>query len=113
MEFGEYQKKSRVTALYNNAGSNFVYPALGLAGETGEVVEKIKKLMRDGSMMTPEQVTEEKKTELAKEMGDVVWYLAQLATELGLSFDDIATQNLEKLMSRLERDVIGGDGDNR
>jgi len=113
MEFGEYQKKSRVTALYNDAGKNFIYPTLGLAGETGEVVEKIKKLIRDGSAYEPSQVSEEKKTEIAKEMGDVVWYLAQLATEFELSFDDIAAQNLEKLMSRLDRGVIGGDGDNR
>lgn len=113
MEFNEYQKKSRVTALYHNAGNNFVYPAFGLAGETGEVLEKIKKLMRDGSIFEPSGVPEEKKQELAKEMGDVVWYLAQLATEFGLSFDDIATMNLEKLTSRLERGTIHGEGDNR
>ena len=109
MDFKEYQKASRKTAVYPDIGKNFIYPTLGLAGETGEVVEKIKKVIRDKNGV----VDEETRTELTKEMGDALWYLSQLATELGISFDDIALKNIEKLQSRLERGVLHGKGDNR
>ena len=109
MDFKEYQKLSRKTAVYPDINKNFVYPTLGLAGETGEVVEKIKKVIRDKNSL----VDEETRAELKKEMGDVLWYLAQLATELGISFDEIASYNIEKLQSRLERGMIHGKGDNR
>lgn len=109
MNFNEYKKLSQRTALYKNKGHNFVYPTLGLAGETGEVAEKVKKILRDKNGV----VDEATKDSLKKELGDVLWYLAQLATEFGLSLDDIADANLKKLMSRLERGKIGGDGDER
>lgn len=109
MTFEEYQKKSRRTAKYPNADNNFIYPTLGLCGETGEIAEKIKKIIRDENNI----LTEEKKTELKKELGDVLWYLSQVSTELGLSLEDIAKTNLEKLLSRLERGVLHGNGDNR
>lgn len=109
MNFEEYQKKSRKTALYPDVGSNFVYPTLGLAGEAGEVSEKVKKIIRDDGG----EVLPEKKKELAKELGDVLWYVSQLATEFGLSLEDIAKENIEKLYSRLERGKISGSGDNR
>lgn len=109
MTFEEYQKKSRKTAKYPDADKNFIYPTLGLAGETGEVAEKIKKIIRDDGG----EVLSEKKKEIEKELGDVLWYLTQLATELGLSLDKIAEKNIEKLYSRLERNKIHGDGDNR
>ena len=109
MTFEEYQKLSRKTALYPNAGSNFVYPTLGLAGEAGEVAEKIKKVIRDKNSV----VSEETKIEIAKELGDVLWYATQIATELGLSLDSIADSNIKKLYSRLDRGTLGGDGDNR
>jgi len=109
MTFDEYQKESRKTAIYPNSGNNFIYPTLGLCGEAGEVAEKIKKVMRDaGGYISPER-----KEEIKKELGDVIWYLAQLSTELGLSLDDIAWNNLEKLFSRMERSRLNGDGDNR
>lgn len=109
MTFDEYQTKSRVTALYPNAGKDFVYPTLGMVGEAGEVADKIKKVIRDkGGVMD-----EETKEEISKELGDVLWYLAQLGTELGISFNEIAQKNLEKLLSRKERGVISGSGDNR
>jgi NTP pyrophosphatase (non-canonical NTP hydrolase) len=109
MNFEEYQKKSRKTALYPGVGSNFVYPTLGLAGEAGEVAEKVKKIIRDdGGEILPE-----KKKEISKELGDVLWYVSQIATEVGLSLDDVAKENIEKLYSRLERGKIGGSGDNR
>lgn len=113
MELNEYQKKARETAMYPRVGNNFIYPALGLAGETGEVVEKIKKLIRNDGVETPEGVTVEKRDEIVKEMGDVLWYLSQLASELGVDLDIVAEKNLEKLVSRKERDVIKSEGDNR
>lgn len=109
MNFEEYQKKSRKTAQYPSVGGNFVYPTLGLAGEAGEVAEKIKKVIRDDGG----EVTAEKKKELEKELGDVLWYVSQIATEIGLSLEKIASGNIEKLYSRLERGKLRGSGDDR
>jgi len=109
MNLEEYQTKSRKTALYPNIGKNFIYPTLGLAGESGEVAEKIKKVIRDKNGIADEETKEA----IKKELGDVLWYVAQLATELGLSLDDIAENNIVKLASRLERGVLQGSGDNR
>ncbi len=109
MDFKEYQEKSRKTALYPNKDNNFVYPTLGLAGEAGEVSEKIKKVIRDKGGV----IDDETREMIKKELGDVLWYVSQLATELGLSLDDVAEHNIEKLYSRMERNVLHGDGDNR
>ncbi|MFA5062017.1 MAG: nucleoside triphosphate pyrophosphohydrolase family protein [Patescibacteria group bacterium] len=109
MNFEEYQTASRKTVIYPNPGHNFIYPTLGLAGEAGEVAEKVKKLIRDNNS----EIDEQKKQEIEKELGDVLWYVSQLATEFGLSLDQIANKNIEKLYSRLDRGVIGGSGDNR
>ncbi len=109
MDFNTYQKKSRETALYPDLGANFVYPTLGLVGEAGEVADKLKKTIRDDNGI----LTEDKKNDVGKELGDVLWYVAQVASEMGLSLDDIAQGNLEKLFSRKERGVLGGSGDNR
>lgn len=109
MTFKEYQKHSRLTAIYPDVNKNFVYPTLGLAGEAGEVAEKIKKVLRDDGGV----VSEEKKEELQKELGDVLWYISQIASELGLSLEEIALDNLKKLFSRKEREKLGGSGDNR
>ena len=109
MDFKKYQEKSRKTAKYPEAGNNFVYPTLGLAGESGEVAEKIKKVIRDKGG----KIDDETRELIKKELGDVLWYVAQLATELGLSLDDVASHNIEKLYSRLERDKLNGSGDNR
>ncbi|MFH1404823.1 MAG: nucleoside triphosphate pyrophosphohydrolase family protein [Patescibacteria group bacterium] len=109
MNFNEYQQLSRLTAQYPNAGNNFIYPVLGLAGETGEVAEKFKKIIRDNNGI----VDDERKEVIKKELGDVMWYIAQISTEIGLSLDDVALTNLEKLFSRLERGKIQGDGDER
>ncbi len=113
MDFNTYQAKAKETALYPGVGDNFVYPTLGLAGETGEVVEKIKKLMRNDQVVSVSQVPEEKKLEIAKEMGDILWYLAQLATEFGIPFETVAHMNVEKLNSRKDRGVLHSEGDNR
>lgn len=109
MDFKEYQEKSKITAKYPDIGNNFIYPTLGLSGEAGEVAEKIKKVIRDKGG----KIDEETRELIKKELGDVLWYVSQLATELGLSLDDIANHNIEKLLSRLERDKIGGSGDTR
>jgi NTP pyrophosphatase (non-canonical NTP hydrolase) len=113
MEFADYQKEAAKNALYRDAGDNFIYPTLGLAGETGEVVEKIKKLMRNDEISHAAQIPEEKRTEIAKEMGDVLWYLAQLGTELGIKLEDVVRINLEKLASRKERGTLHSEGDDR
>lgn len=109
MDFKEYQEKSRKTAKYPDAGNNWVYPVMGLCGEAGEVADKMKKVIRDECGV----VSEEKKEMIKKELGDVLWYVAQLATELGLTMDEVAEHNIEKLYSRLERGKISGSGDDR
>lgn len=109
MTFEEYQKESRRTAQYPDAGNNVIYPTLGLSGEAGEVAEKIKKVIRDKNGI----IDAETRNAIAKELGDVLWYAAQLATELGVSFEDVAQGNLEKLFSRLDRGKLHGDGDER
>ena len=109
MTFNDYQEKAGTTASYPNIGDNYIYPTLGLAGESGEVAEKIKKVIRDNNGI----IDQEKKEEIAKELGDVLWYLAQLSTELKLDFNYVAEKNLEKLKSRQERNRLHGDGDNR
>jgi len=109
MDFKEYQKKARRTAIYPNLGQNYVYPILGLVGEAGETAEKIKKIIRDKEG----KVGEEERVELIKELGDVLWYLTNLSVELGISLDEVATTNIKKLASRLERNKLHGSGDNR
>ncbi len=109
MDLSEYQTRSRATAVYPDAGDNLLYPTLGLCGEAGEVAEKVKKMVRDDAGV----LTDERRAALAKELGDVLWYLAQLATEAELDLDVIATANIEKLMSRQRRNVLQGSGDDR
>ncbi|MEA3293101.1 MAG: nucleoside triphosphate pyrophosphohydrolase family protein [Patescibacteria group bacterium] len=109
MNFKEYQDKSRETAIYPNKDNNFIYPVLGLVGESGEVAEKIKKVLRDNNGI----IDEERKQEIKKELGDVLWYIAQIATELNLQLDEIACFNIEKLKSRKHRNQLHGSGDNR
>jgi NTP pyrophosphatase (non-canonical NTP hydrolase) len=86
-----------------------VYPILGIAGESGEVAEKVKKILREKNGV----VDEEAKQELVKELGDLLWYMSQLASELGISFDEVAQKNITKTRSRMERGALLGNGDNR
>lgn len=109
MRFSEYQARSRETAVYPDAGNNIVYPALGLCGEAGETAEKVKKAIRDDAGT----LTEERREAIAAELGDVLWYVAQLATEADLDLEEIAVANLDKLASRRERNVLHGSGDTR
>jgi NTP pyrophosphatase (non-canonical NTP hydrolase) len=109
MLISEYQELSRRTATYPGAGDNIVYPTLGLAGEAGEVAEKVKKLLRDdGGVMS-----DDRREALAGELGDVLWYVAQVATEARLDLEEIAQGNLDKLLSRQQRGVLSGSGDSR
>lgn len=108
-DFDDYQKQCKKTAVYPKIGKSFVYPLIGLQGEVGEVSEKIKKLFRDDKG----KLTEEKKIEIAKELGDVMWYVAQLSTELNLKLSNVVKMNIEKLSSRKERNMLHGGGDNR
>jgi NTP pyrophosphatase (non-canonical NTP hydrolase) len=108
LTFDEYQKQAKKTAVYpKNAG--VMYPALGLTGEAGEVANKVKKLVRDGHENSPPDWKEQ----IAHELGDVLWYCAALASDLGLSLGRIATENTNKLSGRKERGTLGGSGDKR
>jgi NTP pyrophosphatase (non-canonical NTP hydrolase) len=109
MDFDVYQTKSRKTAAYPAIGHSVIYPTLGLVNEAGEVAGKIKKVFRDKNG----QISDETREALKAELGDVLWYIAQVATELNLSLDDIAQYNIAKLYDRLERGKIKGDGDYR
>jgi NTP pyrophosphatase (non-canonical NTP hydrolase) len=110
MTFDEYQLKALTTIISTGDElKDTLHWVLGINGEAGEVAEKVKKIIRDqNGNMTPED-----KTELAKEIGDVMWYLAVFAHQLGFSLDDVAKTNLDKLSSRKSRGVLGGSGDNR
>ncbi|NDJ36699.1 MAG: nucleoside triphosphate pyrophosphohydrolase family protein [Chloroflexi bacterium] len=109
MDLNTYQKRAADTARYPERGSNPIYPTLGLAGEAGEVCEKVKKVIRDqNGEFSPAAVAA-----IKKELGDVLWYVAMLADELGLNLDDIASSNLKKLASRGARGQLHGSGDDR
>lgn len=108
--FDDYQQRALTTAVYpteNMAG--IYYTALGLTNEAGEVAGKVKKMMRDDGGT----LTIERREALAAEIGDVLWYCAALAHELGLHLNDIADANLTKLEDRAKRGAIRGDGDVR
>lgn len=111
MNLDEYQKQASQTSTYGGKDQAYVlmYLSMGLAGETGEVIEKLKKIVRnDGGV-----VSESKRDDLAKELGDVLWYLSQLAETLGLSLSGVAEKNIEKLSDRAMRGVIKSEGDDR
>ena len=109
MDFNTYQKNARVTAQYPNLGSNYIYPTLGLVGEAGEVAEKVKKVIRDKNGI----FDDESKKGIKKELGDVLWYVANLCTEFEFNLEDVALLNLEKLRLRAENGKISGSGDER
>tara|TARA_Y100001968_G_C19151594_1_gene616442 strand:- start:283 stop:612 length:330 start_codon:yes stop_codon:yes gene_type:complete len=109
MDLNHYQKQSRTTALYPDVGSNAIYPTLGLVGESGEVADKVKKILRDKNGI----FDSDSKEAIKLELGDVLWYIAQLSTELGFDLNDVADSNLKKLKSRSLRGRISGSGDDR
>ena len=108
MHLDDYQHAARQTAIYDER-HRVIYPALGLASEAGEVAGKVKKVLRDQDGDFSRAPVEALKDEL----GDVLWYVAVLAADLGLSLDDIAAHNLTKLASRRQRGRLGGEGDER
>lgn len=112
MKFDEYQAKTLETAIYPEQGTGsalaLAYVGLGL-GESGEVQGKIKKVLRDDDGV----LTNEKREAIAAEAGDILWYVSQLATEIGVPMSTIAQANVDKLQSRKQRGVIGGSGDER
>jgi len=109
MNFYTYQAEARKTAIYPELGNNLMYPTLGLCGEVGEVAEKVKKIIRDQDG----KWNDENRKELTKELGDVLWYIANIAEELYLPLEYIALVNIEKLKSRKERGKLKGSGDDR
>lgn len=113
MRFSDYHSRAMKTAQYKSGTLRALsYTTLGLTGEAGEVAERIKKILREDDRDLQE-VIKEKKEAIVKEMGDVLWYLAALANEIGVNLEDVADANLAKLDSRYKRGVIYGDGDNR
>jgi NTP pyrophosphatase (non-canonical NTP hydrolase) len=109
--FNSYQNGTQATAKYpSDIIPDPLYLVLGMVGESGEVAEKIKKLYRDNKGVIP---SPEWKEDMKKELGDVLYYLAALAWMLDIPLEDIAVHNQAKLLSRLQRGVLHGSGDNR
>ncbi len=113
IDFDKYQLATSDTAIYNGAGTgNFDavnYCLVGMAGEIGEVMNKWGKIIRDQDGLP----TNEQKADIAKEMGDILWFMTRGLDELDTSLGVVAEKNLEKLRSRKERGVLSGSGDNR
>lgn len=110
MTFNEYQKHALTTAIYNgNKMLDICHWALGLCGESGEIAEKLKKIIRDQGA-DPAKID---RADIKKELGDVLWYLNALAHELGIDLEDVAQANVSKLKDRLQRGTVTGSGDNR
>jgi NTP pyrophosphatase (non-canonical NTP hydrolase) len=112
MTLTEYQDQARATAKYPQEAT-LLYPTLKLAGEAGEVAEKIGKAMRDKGWMPGQPLSDDVKADLIKEVGDVLWYVASVAVDLGSSLEEVAQTNIDKLAARAERGTIHGSGDNR
>ena len=109
MECDDYQRAAMRTARDKEARDEFMHLVLGLVGETGEIAEKVKKLVRDKNS----DLAQLDLDDMAAELGDVLWYTAVLAEFLGLSLNDVAQRNVDKLADRQRRAVLGGSGDNR
>jgi len=113
MDFNEYQKECRKTdvgtAAQDCLSPGWLYYILGTVGEVGEMVEKIKKLFRDKNGV----IDDEFKEMITKEMGDVQWYMARLSDWFGIEFNDVAKENIKKLLDRKRRNKIHGSGDDR
>lgn len=109
MYFDDYQDRAMVTRIQPTSIDPLAMWALGLSGEVGEFVEKVKKIFRDKGGL----ISDPDKEALAQELGDVLWYIAVLCDELGYNFSYIAEQNIYKLQKRHEENTIQGQGDNR
>lgn len=113
MQLSAYQQAAHTTSLNTSFGvgdmARLIYPSLKLAGEAGEFAEKVGKIIRDRAG----EIGDAERTALGDELGDVLWYVAEVATVLGLELDHVGERNIEKLKSRAERGVIQGSGDTR
>jgi NTP pyrophosphatase (non-canonical NTP hydrolase) len=103
-----YQENAARTAIYSRE-YKLAYPILGLTGEAGEIANKYKKVLRDAG----NELSEEKRQDLIDELGDVLWYVAAIATDLKVSLEEVATRNVEKLRARAEKGTLQGSGDKR
>ena len=112
MTLDEYQQHALRTATFPDR-VRVLYPALKLAGEAGEVAEKLGKLMRDEGYEPGAALSDTQREALTKELGDVLWYVAVLARDLGVTLEEVGSSNLEKLADRQRRGVLGGSGDER
>ena len=108
MDFNKYQQTAVETAIYPDT-HRILYPALGMAGEAGEVANKVKKIIRDGT----ENMPDDWKDQLASEIGDVLWYCAALSNDIGIPLALIAAQNRDKLLARKQKGTLQGSGDTR
>jgi len=109
MHLNEYQMIARKTAIYPEINDNLTYPLLGLCGESGELANKVKKIYRDDFGI----LTGNMRNDLIEELGDVLWYAANIASELEIDLNSVAKLNLNKLHDRETRGVIQGSGDKR
>lgn len=108
MTFNEYQKIALSTSVCTKEMGAF-YTVLGLCGESGEVADKLKKIWRDKN----KHISVEDADAIKKELGDVLWYIAKLAYDLGFDLEDVAQRNVSKIQIRKSTDTIHGSGDNR
>lgn len=117
MQLNEYQQAALATAIYPNRGNNIYYPAFKLAGESGEVTEKLGKFIRDKQITDfnnlLNQLDEEDVDSLIKELGDVLWYISALSKELGYDLQTVAEVNIAKLTNRAKNNTLNGSGDDR
>lgn len=123
--FEKYNVELQATRQYPLVGDNMIYPAMGVCGEAGELLDKIKKHWRNKSKHSPDNklavvdnmssksLSAEERTEIVKEVGDVLWYLNALAQELGTTLEYCARENVAKLLDRQARGTICSRGDNR
>lgn len=110
----EYQKRTRITAIYPDE-TQVIYPLLGLGGEVGELQNKLKKILRDQNVtvLSRHTISASVLEYVEDELGDILWYIARLADDMGLDLSQIGQKNLDKLRDRMERGVISGSGDKR
>ena len=112
MTLDEYQTAARRTALYPDE-ARLLYPVLKLAGEAGEVAEKVGKWMRDEGWRPGATLSDAQRSALTKELGDVLWYIASVAADMGVSLDEVGEAHIAKLADRQTRGKLGGSGDER
>ena len=115
MDFNTYQKLAGKTDFHTSKkekrifGNLFAYPTFGITGEAGEMADKVKKIFRDhDGKLSPEM-----RHDLILELGDILWYMAKMARALGVTLDEVARRNINKINSRKKRGVIKGSGDHR